>query len=68
VDWEIWIRSGTTPLPCKIVVTTMDEPSKPQYSTTLRWDLKAAPPETAFNFVPPKGATKIEFRSATAAK
>jgi len=68
VDWQLWIRSGKTPLPCKLVVTTLDLPSQPQVATTLRWDLKSPVDDKAFNFVPPKGAQKIEIAPAAAAK
>lgn len=60
-DWQVWIRSGKSPLPCKLVVTTMDLPSQPQHTTTLRWDLKTPVDGRVFTFVPPKGAQKIEF-------
>ena len=68
VDWQIWIRSGKTPLPCKLLVTTVDLPEQPQYATTLHWDVTTAIDDKAFTFVPPKGAQKIEFARAVAAK
>ena len=63
-DWQLWIRSGKTPLPCKLVITTMDMPSQPQHTTTLRWDLNAPVDDKTFNFAPPKGAKKIEIAAA----
>jgi hypothetical protein len=60
-DWQLWIRSGKTPLPCKLVVTTLDLPAQPQYTATLRWDLKTPVDDKAFTFAPPKGAKKIEI-------
>jgi hypothetical protein len=64
VDWQIWIESGKSPLPRKLVITTLDEPAQPQYTAQLNWDLKAAVAESSFNFVPPKGALKIELAQA----
>ena len=66
-DWQIWIRTGNTPLPCKLLITTIDLPSQPQFGTTLRWSVNA-PIDDNFTFVPPKGAQKIEFAPAVAAK
>ena len=68
VDWQIWIRSGKTPLPCKLLVTTVDLPEQPQYATTLHWDVTTAVADKAFTFVPPKDARKIEFPPVVAAK
>ena len=68
VDWQIWIRSGKTPLPCKLVVTTVDLPEQPQYAISLHWDVTTAVDDKTFTFVPPTGAQKIEFATAVAAK
>jgi hypothetical protein len=67
-DWQLWIQAGKTPLPCKLVVTTLDLPSQPQFTTTLRWDLKAPVNDRTFTFVPPKGAQKIDIVPAAATK
>jgi hypothetical protein len=37
VDWQLWIDDKTL-LPRKVVVTTRDEPSAPQYQAVLAWD------------------------------
>jgi hypothetical protein len=68
VDWQIWIQSGKAPLPCKLLVTSVDLPAQPQYTTTLRWDLNTSIDDKTFTFVPPKGAQRIEFAPAVAAK
>lgn len=68
VDWQIWIRSGKTPLPCKLLITTVDLPEQPQYATTLHWDVTTAIEDKTFTFVPPKGAQQIKFATAVAAK
>jgi hypothetical protein len=66
-DWQIWIERGKTPLPRKLVITTMDEPSHPQYSSLLRWELKASVEDKTFAFAPPKGAQKIEMAPVASA-
>jgi hypothetical protein len=68
VDWQVWIQAGKQPLPCKMVITTVSEAAKPQYSAVLRWDLAPKFGENTFKFAPPKDARKIEFAPVAAAK
>jgi hypothetical protein len=68
VDWQLWIERGKTPLPRKLVITTLAEPAQPQYMAVLRWDLKASMTDKTFAFVPPKGAQKITAASVATAK
>lgn len=65
VDWQLWLRQGKQPLPCKMVITTTQEPSQPQYSAVLKWNLAPKIDGTTFRFVPPKGASEIAFAPAT---
>ena len=62
VDWQIWMRTGDKPIPCKYVITTTDIESMPQFSVTVR-NFNAAPAldDALFRYTPPKGATKIDF-------
>jgi len=59
VDWQLWVQQGTQPLPRKIVITTTDAPTRPQYNARLSWDLSSPIPEDRFQFTPPKGAMPI---------
>ena len=61
VDWELWIEQGGRPLPRKMVITTTSEPSKPQHSVVMNWDLGAKFDDELFTFVPPPTAHQIEF-------
>ena len=61
VDWEVWIEQGGRPLPRKMVITTTSEPSKPQHSMVMNWDLGAKFDDELFTFVPPATAHQIEF-------
>jgi hypothetical protein len=59
VDWQLWVEQGAKPLPRKVVITTTDEPTRPQYSAILRWDVAVNPPDAQFTFTPPAGALPI---------
>lgn len=59
VDWQIWIERGNRPLPRKLVLTTTDDPARPEYELELAWELAAEHPDSAFTFVPPKDSSKI---------
>jgi hypothetical protein len=67
VDWQVWIRQGAQPLPCKIVITTTADPSQPQYSAVLAWNLAPKIDKASFAFAPPKGVRKIEITPVAAA-
>jgi hypothetical protein len=62
IDWQVWIDAGAEPLPRKIVMTYKEEEGAPQYAATLdKWNLSAAPPETAFHCQPPKDAKMVSL-------
>jgi hypothetical protein len=61
VDWQIWIEKGDNPLPRKLVITTLDEPSQPQYVAYLDWNTGAQVDASAVEFKPPKDALKIDI-------
>jgi hypothetical protein len=68
VDWQVWIRQKGQALPCKLVITSTDDPSMPQYSAVFTWIPEKAHPASTFTFVPPKGATKIPLERKAAAQ
>jgi hypothetical protein len=59
VDWQIWIEHGARPLPRKLLVTTTDDPARPEHSITMDWLLGAQHQQSMFTFTPPKDAMKI---------
>ncbi|WP_132386268.1 DUF2092 domain-containing protein [Novosphingobium sp. PhB165] len=61
VDWQLWIDQGSQGLPCKIVITNKDDPTMPQYTALLTWDLTPLSPSENFTFVPPSGANRINI-------
>lgn len=63
LDWQVWIQLGEYPLPRKLVLTTMTDDARPQYTATLTWNLAPSFDDQAFTFVPPAGAGKVPFDS-----
>jgi hypothetical protein len=59
VDWQVWIRQKGEALPCKIVITSTDDPSMPQHSAVYTWFPQKAHAASVFTFAPPKGSHKI---------
>jgi len=67
-DWEIWIREGDQPLPCRYVITSREDPAMPQYEARLRWNLQPTILADTFTFTPPAGADRIPVQTAEAAR
>jgi hypothetical protein len=61
IDWQIWITTGSKPLPRKIVITNRADEARPQSVTFIDWNLKPSFTDSVFKFVPPKGTSKIEM-------
>jgi len=61
IDWQIWITTGSKPLPRKIVITNRADEARPQSVTLLSWNLKPAFTDATFKFTPPKGVAAIEI-------
>jgi hypothetical protein len=60
IDWQIWITTGSKPLPRKIVITNRADEARPQSVTLLSWNLKPSFTDSTFKFTPPKGVAAIE--------
>ena len=67
-DWQLWVEKGDRPLPRKLVITTLGEPSQPQHSEVLTWDLSPKIDASTFSFTPPAGAQRIVIAERQAAK
>jgi len=61
IDWQVWITTGSNPLPRKIVITNRADEARPQSVFMISWNLKPTFKDSVFKFTPPKGATKIEI-------
>ena len=62
-DWQIWITTGSNPLPRKVVITSRSDEARPQSVSLLDWNLKPTFEDTVFNFTPPEGSTAVELRT-----
>jgi hypothetical protein len=60
-DWQIWIATGSRPLPRKVVITNRTDEARPQSMSLIDWNVKPAFKDAVFKFAPPKGATKIDI-------
>ena len=62
-DWQLWVRTGDRPLPCKYVISSKTVAAAPDYTVSFRnWSSGKAAAATAFNFAPAKGARMLEFK------
>ena len=68
LDWQLWIQSGEFPLPLKVVLTTMTDASRPQYSAQYKWNLAPSFNEAAFAFEAPADAKPIKLAERFKAK
>lgn len=59
LDWQLWLRQGDEPLPCKMVLTRLDQPERPRHSVTYRWDTLPMVGPSDFVFTPPEGARPV---------
>jgi hypothetical protein len=61
-DWQLWVRSGDRPLPCKYVISSKTVAAAPDYRIRFRnWSTGKAPAAGAFSFAPVKGAKPVAF-------
>lgn len=68
IDWQICIQRGDTPLPLKLVITSKDEATQPQYAAILKWDTAPSLDGQSYTFVPKKSDSKIRFSQVKADK
>jgi len=60
-DWQIWIRTGDKPLPCKLIITSKTVAAGPEYTIRFHdWDVSRLPPAT-FAFTAAPGARAAQF-------
>ena len=61
-DFQVWIARGETPLPMKLVITSRDVLSAPQFTVLIReWDVAPDLAREKFEFAKPDDAQTIEF-------
>jgi hypothetical protein len=59
IDWQLWVREGSKPLPCRLVITRRDDADHPRHSVSFHWDLNKSIAAKTFEFVPPASARKV---------
>ncbi|MCU1730258.1 MULTISPECIES: DUF2092 domain-containing protein [unclassified Pseudomonas] len=59
IDWQLWLREGAAPLPCRLVITRRDDPERPRHSVSFAWDLTSPIKADAFTFIPPAKALAV---------
>jgi hypothetical protein len=62
LDWELWIQTGSRPLPCRFVVTDTTQLSRPQHAVNYQWTLNPTFDAATFVFHPAAGAKQIPLR------
>lgn len=65
VDWQVWIRTNGPALPCKLIITSTDDPAQPQYIAVMNWETDIKVTAADFAFTPREGAHKIELADVT---
>ena len=62
IDYEMWIRDGEQPLPCKLVLTyKLDEGAPKSVLTFSGWDVAPDFAPELFTYTPPEGYARIAF-------
>ena len=61
-DWQIWVRTGDKPLPCKFIITSKTVAAAPEYTVQFHeWKVGAAVDSAAFAYKPASGAKLVAF-------
>ena len=61
-DWQLWVRSGPRPFPCKYVISSKTVAGAPEYAVRFRnWKSGEAGSPSAFNFAPAAGSRSVPF-------
>ena len=65
-DWQLWVRTGDHPLPCKYIIVSKTVVGAPEYRIRYRsWNISPADPK-AFTFMPNKAMRSVAFEAASA--
>lgn len=61
-DWQLWVESGSQPIPRKLVITSKAVTGAPQYTLVITdWKTNVAAPSDAFVFKAPQGAKSVKL-------
>ncbi len=60
-DWQLWVRTGAEPIPCKYVITSKAVGASPQYTLVINsWSAGA---KDDFAFAPPAGSKQVDAKA-----
>lgn len=62
IDWQLWLREGDQPLPCRLVISRRDIAERPRHSVDFKWRLAAPITARSFRFDPPAGARAVPLQ------
>ena len=61
-DWQLWVRKGDRPFPCRYIISSKTVAASPQYTIRYRnWASGEAAPATAFTFTPSNSSKLVAF-------
>ena len=61
-DWQLWVRTGADPIPCKLVITSKAVGQAPEFTLTITitdWKTDVAVDAAEFTFKSPAGAKEV---------
>jgi hypothetical protein len=65
LDWQIWVDTGEKSLPCKVVITCRQRPSKPQFAAVFsKWEFPSSIKDKHFAPDLPDDAHAVDFVAA----
>ena len=64
IDWQLWLRQGPQPLPCRLTISLRDTGAQPRHSVDFTWQLNAPINAGSFEFDPPAGAQQVPLQWA----
>lgn len=59
LDWELWLQSGKQPLPCRLAITDLSQPSRPTFWVSYQWNLRPGLNAVTFTYRPAAGMREI---------
>lgn len=64
VDFQLWVREGEEPVPCRVVITYKNAPGHPQFVADFHdWNFAPEVDDDLFTFTPPESAEQIQAQA-----
>ena len=69
LEWQLWVSAELQPVPRRLSMHYIDQPSSPRFTASLQWMFdEARYPELAFGFTPSERMTRVETIDAILGK